>query len=255
MFRPQSHILALDFDGVIVDSIEECLIVGHNAFVRHTGTGRAIARLSAMAPGSAIESKRLRNYIRYGEDYVFIFYALDMGQAIQTQSDFDEFTENKRHLRSVFRDLFYKERERFFSHQRGIWLSLNPLYLKMDAFFAQYEPKSRLFIITTKQTRYVHPILESHGIRLTESHVLHATEDKSKRDHLMEIMDLYSVGPSRMHFVDDQVDTLLNVREATFHCYLAEWGYTNSEQIMLAKRKQISVLDLGAFYDWFSKWL
>ena len=53
MFRPQSHILALDFDGVIVDSIEECLIIGHNAYSRHTGRGRAFARSEAMAAGIA----------------------------------------------------------------------------------------------------------------------------------------------------------------------------------------------------------
>jgi hypothetical protein len=125
----------------------------------------------------------------------------------------------------------------------------------MDTFLAQYEPKSRFFIITTKKTSYVHPVLENHGTRLTESHVLQATVDKSKRDHLMEIMDLFSVPPTHIHFVDDQVDTLLDARDVAFHCYLAEWGYTNSEQIALARRKKISVLDLNAFYEWFFKWM
>lgn len=254
MFRPQSHILALDFDGVIVDSIEECLIIGHNAYSRHTGRGRAIARSEAMAAGIAIESRRLRNFIRYGEDYVFIFQALESGKPIATQAGFDDFMKSQTHLRAVFRERFYKERERFFSHQRAIWLSLNPLYPGMDRFLARFEPKSRLFIITTKNTDYVHPVLHHHGIRLTESHVLQATPQMTKRKHMMEIMDLYSVSPSRIHFVDDQVDTLMDARDSAFHCYLAEWGYTNADQIMRAKKNKISVLDLEAFFDWFQGW-
>ena len=90
-FDREEHILALDFDGVIGDSIAECLVVGHNAFVRFSGAGQIIQSFDELDRGQATEARRLRNYIRSGEDYVFIFLALSKGIQIQTQEAFDAF--------------------------------------------------------------------------------------------------------------------------------------------------------------------
>ena len=55
MFNPDADFLALDFDGVIVDSIGECLVMGHNAYGKYTRSGAQIRRLEEMN-----ESSRLR---------------------------------------------------------------------------------------------------------------------------------------------------------------------------------------------------
>jgi len=75
--------LALDFDGVIVDSIQECLVVGYNAFIEYTGKGSKILDLSSLDHDDMAKCHRLRNFIRSGEDYVYIQLAISEGVDIQ----------------------------------------------------------------------------------------------------------------------------------------------------------------------------
>ena len=77
MFNLESDFLALDFDGVIADSIGECLVIGHNAYVKFTQAGQQICRLEELNKTHKDECRRLRNFIRSGEDYVYIVHMGD----------------------------------------------------------------------------------------------------------------------------------------------------------------------------------
>ena len=127
MFKIQTDFLALDFDGVIADSINECLVVGHNAFVEHLQSGFKIINLNELPKEEINEFKRLRNFIRSGEDYVFIQLALHNHEKIEHQNDFDRFLEQNKQLSKKFFDLFYTERDSFSTQQSQLWIELNPL--------------------------------------------------------------------------------------------------------------------------------
>ena len=87
-FDSHQQILALDFDGVIADSIYECLFSGYNAYAGLTSRPQ-VHSLNEISAENVREAKRLRNFIRSGEDYVFIFLALSKGVQIQTQDAFE----------------------------------------------------------------------------------------------------------------------------------------------------------------------
>jgi phosphoglycolate phosphatase-like HAD superfamily hydrolase len=252
MFNPGGNYLALDFDGVIANSIGECLIVGHNAFVEFSGKGQKKSLLEEIKKEQITQFKKMRNYIRSGEDYVYIFFAMKENEAINNQEDFDTFTTKHKNLRSEFFTTFYKERDILLSEKKELWLKLNPLYPGMKEFLIQYTHKDQLLIITTKKLAYAAQILSANGISFQENNMFHSNKEKNKRMIIAELLDQHQIPAGHFHFIDDQVDTLLKVHDLGINCYLAEWGYNNQEQINRAKTDNIIVQTLEEFITHFS---
>jgi phosphoglycolate phosphatase-like HAD superfamily hydrolase len=247
----KGDILALDFDGVIANSLEECLVVGFNAFSQYNQENRKILRMSELDTQVVDESRRIRKYIRTGEDYVFIFLALHQELMIHNQNDFDRFKEKNNALKPVFHDLFYQHRERFSRELPDQWIQLSPLYPNMTEYLKSFKIVDHLYIITTKQIEYVHLILKAHHIQLKEENCFHAHPKRSKKEIIGQILKDRTFSASQFHFIDDQVDTLMKVSSLGIQCYLAAWGYNDKSQADLAVRNQIHVLQLDEFLSRF----
>ena len=252
MFNPHSDFLALDFDGVIADSIGECLVMGYNAYVKYTRAGGRIHQLEELRHGYQNECKRLRNFIRSGEDYVYINLAIDKQVPIQDQQTFDSFVKKYVNLKDIFYDLFYQERAFFSSTYPDTWIGLNPLYKGIKQFLAEYSVKARLYIITTKQIKYALTILTANHIHLEADNCFTAGGRDTKLKIIQHLLDIKAIQADRFYYVDDQVDTLVEVKASGVHCLLAEWGYTNREQILRAENQNIPRLQLDDFLRQFT---
>ncbi|HDQ46311.1 MAG TPA: HAD family hydrolase [bacterium] len=246
-FDRHKNFLALDFDGVVADSIAECLVVGRNAFVRYSGSGRPVRSLAEFPPGQAAEARRLRDFIRSGEDYVFIFLALSGDAEIRTQDGFDAFKASRSDLKEKFFRLFYEVRTQLSAGNPEAWAALNPLFPGMKDYLASYAPKDRLFIVTTKKTGFVQRILDYNRIAFDPGNLFHADEEHPKRTILETLAKARDADPSCFFLIDDQVDTLLRARPAGVRCLLADWGYNNPAQKAHAREAEIPVITLADF--------
>jgi phosphoglycolate phosphatase-like HAD superfamily hydrolase len=244
--------LALDFDGVLADSIAECLVVGYNAYAEYCGKDR-IVDLEELEPVWTQESRRMRNFIRYGLDYVYIHLAIAEHASISTQEDFDRFTDKNERLRDLFFRLFYEERENFSGSQQERWVSLNPFYKGVSSFLRSYPNLDRLFIITTKKLKYVRILLENRRIQFVRDNMYFADVRRSKKQIISELLSRNSISPRHFYFIDDQVDTLLKINDLGIRCLLAEWGYNNPEQLEKARSAGIQTLRLEDFLYRFSR--
>ena len=251
-FNPEKDILALDFDGVIVNSIEECLVVGYNSLQKHLGLGGFINRLNELEDEQVLDSRQMRNFIRHSEDYVFIFYALLKGAGIRSQSEFDNFLKRHADLKDSFHKIFYQERSRLLATERQRWLELNPLYPGMGDFIRTYRYPERLVIITTKRAEFVEVTLAATGIRFPAANLFSADQGRSKSVLIAELLSSRAIQPPELHFIDDQVDTLITAKPLGVNLYLARWGYTNKEQIRLAEQEKIPVLSRNEFLTTFA---
>ena len=250
-FDNQTHILALDFDGVVIDSIEECLVVAYNALAIHQGKPNRIRQIDELGEDIILEARRIRNFIRYGQDYVYIHYALQQNVSIKNQQHFDRFLAEQESLNSEFRQRFYAERARFLSKEPETWLALNPFYDGMRKFLEKYQTKERLCIITTKLKENVEAIINASKIDFNPMNILSADQKLSKSQLISKLLSKYHLNPSSFHFIDDQVDTLIRAKPTGVNLYLAQWGYNNENQVNKARNEQLCILTLSEFMDKF----
>lgn len=239
--------LALDFDGVIADSIYECLVVAHNAFSKYKNAEKFIKTLDEIDALKLKDSRNLRNYIRSGEDYVYIQQILNENVQIINQLEFDEFCALHEDKRELYYQMFYKEREALSINYFKNWIALNPMYDGILDFLQSYPEKKKLFVITTKKIEFAKKIILAHNIGLIESNFYHSSINRSKKQIISKLLKQYNIGPSDFYFIDDQVDTLVKIKGLGINLYLAEWGYNNKAQIKRAKVENIPVLGLKEF--------
>ena len=251
MFDAKTDLLALDFDGVIADSIRECLVMGYNAYVEYCGKGDKVEQLEEIEENRRSESQRLRRFIRSGEDYVYINHALAQNVAIANQEEFDAFKKKHLALLDEFLQIFYSERIRFSQQKSDEWIRLNPLYPGMKDFLSSFPIKKNLYVVTTKKISFVTQILAGHNIALPKENLFQATEKQDKRAIIAAIMEQRDKQPGQIYFIDDQIDTLIKVADLGIHCILARWGYNNEQQIERAKKAGIPVMELEEFYATF----
>lgn len=244
----------MDFDGVVADSIDECLVSAHNAFTKYLDAYDPRGNLSRFPETQIKAFRSLRPLIRRGEDYVFILQAMSEGVQPETQSDFDHFLDQYNDRRDAYRDVFYGERVVLQEHNPEEWLDLNPIYPGMSDFLKGVFSAGSCFIVTTKDLTSVQMIFANQGIESKSSDLFQATRSYRKPDIINDVIRDRRLDPQKVAFVDDHVATVLEVSANTnVQSLCAEWGYNTSEQRKLVKDEGLGVLKLDQFYNQFGE--
>ena len=249
-YNMEHDILALDFDGVIADSINECLFSGYNAYSRFSRR-QPVETFDHLDDEWIDKARHMRRFIRNGEDYVYIAKALDQGVEVDRQEDFDRFLDEYHGLQRGFLQAMKNERLSTLEQNPTQWHKLNHLYPGMQAFLSTYPNKDNLCIITTKLLVFVKAILQTHRIEFKEDRLFDTSDGRSKGDIIEDITYDRGVTAGNFYFVDDQVDTLIKVKSLGIHLYLAAWGYNDAQQHQSAQEHGIPVFQLDDFYRTF----
>jgi len=229
----------LDFDGVICNSVLECLYSATIAYY--------IKYLKVQLTSLPLAFKegfiRYRPFIRTGEDYVVLADIVARGVEIRRQEDFDrEVQSNPQERLSLFRDLFYQTRRELITHDFLHWMRLNPLYLGVKKPLQKVAQDPDIYILSTKVSDLIHKILLYHGIEWPETRILYS-HTVSKKEIIGSI--LTSRGAVQATLLDDQLDHLrVAMEDSRISPFLAGWGYVKREWL---EQREIPVLSIDDF--------
>lgn len=243
------QLLAMDFDGVIVDSISECAVAGYNGYEAYCGNNVKIKIPEEIKPDQLSKFRTMRPYIRSGEDYLYLFHAIDESINIDSQEDFDEFKIASIDCKESYYKLFYSARQKLMSSNCDNWITLNPLYNGMDVFL--HSMHTKIHIVSTKAPKYIIKILKFNGIEFNPKRVHEAGRGFSKTDIIIRLMQEYNLSTPNMIFIDDHFDTLSKVKMTGVRCLLADWGYNTNKQRSRCHRLKLELVDLQQFYKEF----
>ncbi|RWR91687.1 hypothetical protein CKAN_02085300 [Cinnamomum micranthum f. kanehirae] len=158
----------------------------------------------------------------------------------------EEWNEN----RDALIDLFGKVRDEWIDNDLSGWISANRLYPGVaDALkFAS----SRVYIVTTKQSRFADALLRELAGVTIPSERIYGLGTGPKVEVLKQLQRKSEHEGLRLHFVEDRIATLKNVIKEPeldgWNLYLGNWGYnTQKEREEAASIPRIQVLDLSAF--------
>ncbi len=241
---PSIRLLALDFDGVIVDSVLECAVVACNGYYAFQGSGTRVKSPQEISAGTLSKFRSLRPYIRSGEDYLYLFQALDEGISIADQTEFDKFHDAHLNCKEPYYQHFYAEREALLSSDYQNWIELNPMYKGMIEFLQSLKPELLFHIVSTKASRYISEILDYNGVRLTPKQIHQAGRSLSKSDIVKRLLKENQLSPGQVVFVDDHPDTVRKVSATGVVCFLAGWGYNTADQYGLFASPKIPIIDI-----------
>ena len=240
-------LLITDFDGVVCDSISECLLAADNAWgqLQTSYEAQRIFDIDSIHTDLQTKFRKLRPYLRGAEDFIPLFLAVERDLEVESQTDFDLLRRRLQHQLPQYQQAFYTERDFLRQHHRQLWLQLNPLFPEVQRALSARRSFDPIYILTTKRQTDVVEILEYHGITFPVEQI-HAVASDEKMERLQQIMQAEQVPAADTVYIEDQVDYLLSAAPLGVDVHLADWGYVSSEQRQRAEEQGIPSLDQPA---------
>ena len=233
--------IVLDFDGVLCNSQEECFYIACKLF--------ASQNLNFDNKSFYLKHKNTlqsyRQYVVSGEDYFFLVKSVYMGLSFATQSEFNIYKSNNKHLIKHMREKFYKIRREFIKSAFKSWIELNPLYKNITKKIASLISEYEIYIVTTKDRDSVSKILYHNNLNIDLDNIYGREHQMSKRDCINEIILKRKL--DYIAFIDDQIENLLLINMPIVGLFLAAWGYNDEIQMEMARKNNISILSIEDF--------
>jgi phosphoglycolate phosphatase-like HAD superfamily hydrolase len=253
-------ILALDFDGVICDGLIEYFEVAWRTYEQ-------IWSFANDTPPDdlALRFYRLRPVIETGWEMPILIKALIDGisdekilQAWVTITP-QILLDSQLQAREVGAKLD-KIRDEWIATDLENWLSLHRFYPGVvEKIQATLASEVRLYIVTTKEGRFVQKLLQQEGVDLPPSAIFGKEEKRPKYEILRELKHKADQQPVSLWFVEDRLKTLQLVQQQPdledVKLFLADWGYnTQLERKSAQDDQQIQLISLSQFAKDFTAW-
>jgi hypothetical protein len=221
----------LDFDGVIVDSIDECYSVscetyyGRKVFPYDKDIYKELFyRFRGLVkPASEYHClhKSIEEFLLKGAENINVIFHRNVNEFNRNEAD-------------IFEKKFFYAR---LLHQEDnflAWIEMNPL-TEFGQLLVGRE-NNDIYIVTTKNRGAVESILKYYNISVEGIYANDEIKSAGSKGSLISgIMDLKNEKKSM--FLDDAVEHLMTVSDDRVRCYFADWGYgiNNSYQVLNRK--------------------
>ncbi|MEA1939133.1 MAG: HAD family hydrolase [Candidatus Caldatribacteriota bacterium] len=251
-------ILALDFDGVIVDSILDSLFVSHNAYLRFYGQKRKKyfgGELFTFENWEKIKRnyqkeikyyRTFRPYIRGATDYGLIQKLLEEKKVIGSQEEFDNYKKKTDFDFRNYEEEFYKERERLQNKDYRAWFNLEPPYPEIIKGVKKLlENGVKIVIATSNRRRAIMKSFTSEyfGFFIPPKDILDKRFGEDKSEQMKYIVESYKVSFKDIYFVDDQISHLIQTKLLGVKVFLAGWSYATKTQKEDARKQNIPLME------------
>ena len=244
-----SIIYALDFDGVICDSVGEIAITGWRA------AGRLWGDMPKVVPQSMIDRFRLvRPIIETSYETILAIRLLYLDETIEAfYSDYDN------NLQAVFQQaqttvddlkkLFWETRDDWIDTDSTDWVYMNPLFAGVATKLRTLGQQCPWYVVTRKQERFVKQILKANAIELADERIFGLDRNMSKVEVLKGLLKTHP--NETIYFVEDRLPTLLTVLKnaelASVKPIFALWGYNTVEDKARAAGQAFTLQQLEDF--------
>jgi len=270
-------ILALDFDGVLCDGLLEYFQTSWRTYCQ-------IWKPNSQTPPDELAPRfyRLRPVVEIGWEMPILLRALVLG--VSQEKILQDWS-------TIARELVEREqldaadigkrldavRDEWIATDLDGWLGLHRFYpgvierlhrIVSAVQASPLESPTQLFIVTTKEGRFVKQLLQQQGIQLSEESIIGKEIKRPKYQtlrQLIEAKDAVASGSTNLGeevtlwFVEDRLQTLQLVQQQAdlndVRLYLADWGYnTAADRESIRNDPRIQLLPLSVFVQDFSVW-
>ena len=256
----QPDILALDFDGVILNGLKEYFQTAWRAY-------RQMWPADQEPPQGLAEGfYRLRPVIETGWEMPVLVRALVLGESEERiVADWGqvlrEVMEREGGDRSQMATLVDGVRDEWIASDLDGWMAIQGFYPgTIERLRAWLAGDVRVFIVSTKEGRFFHRLLAQAGVEFPRDRILGKEVKRPKFETLRLLLEQERVAADRLWFVEDRLKALELVAEQSdlgeVGLFLAGWGYNLERDRDWVRRGggRIRLLDLEGFAGDLDGW-
>lgn len=234
--------LCVDFDGVIADGANECLIVSWLAWHNKNSPNNLRELLESIPAEFKKSFRHLRNYVRFDAHFIAP-YLISTADKINSQSDFDtSFAKFNDDQVEYFTYKFKTIRKTLRTHHSEEWVAFHTIYPGMQSLF---ETDHEIFIVSGKDADSISSICQKSNIQINSENIFGGLT--SKTEVLNALLARSKPGHHQMIFCDDNLPNVIDSKALGINTYWADWGYHSEEHVELAKQESIHSTSLEQF--------
>lgn len=214
-------IIILDFDGVICNSIDECLLTSYNTYFSKNHKS-----LNYVPNENRNFFYKHRHFVRPAREFALIHKAFDQSISNLNLDKFNTMLKTEISLLENFERDFFAERN-MLKQDKEHWLSLHKLYPEMKIFLEETDQK--FFILTTKDSESV-TMLSDYFNFTSRILGIYSKEISNNKKEIFDVFFLdnkFDLESSEIIFVDDNEWHLNDVESFPIKLYFAKWGYSS----------------------------
>ncbi|UCH09751.1 MAG: hypothetical protein JSU61_11105 [Fidelibacterota bacterium] len=217
--------VAIDFDGVICDSVDECHITALNAYHRMTGDIRWVSTIDDLDPEAVQRFRRLRHLARNASEFWLVIHLTYNDPGLDGPRHFDDLRQHHLHTLTEFEPLFFQARNRYRADSPRRWLDLHRMYPEFRDGWDQLKTRFPTFIVTTKDLTSIRLFNEHWELGVPEDRIWTKERGTDKTQAIQHLADSLDISPTDFVFIDDHPHHVLEVASLGAKCFWASWGF------------------------------
>jgi phosphoglycolate phosphatase-like HAD superfamily hydrolase len=243
----KNRTIVLDFDGVVCDGLNECLLSVWNTWHGLDVDAFTPATLDEVPLPFAERFAHFRNFVRHSGHFVMPF--LSAADTFSCGEDFEaEFGRIPTAKVDAFLKRFEEYRTDVIRHRYEAWIGMHSYYDGVLNVFAN--PFNTIFIVSGKDTRSIKQILMAKEVSIPEDRIFGS--QKNKIPALRKIALATGLDHASIKFYDDNLPNVLEAKEHGFQAIWAGWGYRTARDLDLSVTHNIQPTELNRFVTDFS---
>ena len=230
------EVVALDFDGVVCDSMEECLLV---TFLAYDGWRNGVVPSGGQVPQVPAEFgeyfRTFRYLVRPAREYWIIAHAFATGAEPLDEARFRRRRLETGPMSEAFEAAFFTVRRALAIAQPQVWVALHRIYPEFLDGWSELRQTCAVHIVTTKDSASLSQLLEAFGLPVPPERRWPKERCRSKADAVRAIAREEDVPVSTIRFVDDHPEYLAEVAAIGAQVFWASWGYARDGVLQAAQ--------------------
>lgn len=235
--------IVFDFDGVILDSLNEITVTAYNIVSNSLHT-----TLPDINSNFVRLFKRNRFNVEDPSDLIVLaeWCLANTGNdpdIILTFEEYDNLVKQKIDSREERRKRWFEARSKFASVDLEAWLKLNRPFEPLWSNLQKLDPE-KLFIITDKTLHAILDITSHYGINLNSKKVFSGETGTPRSERLKAVQT--ATKNEHIFYVDDSIKHLLEISQnftaTEVTLLLASWGYIGPNDLQKAQERGFRVV-------------
>lgn len=219
-------VVALDFDGVICDSMNECMLVAFGAYQAWRTHGESGPLDADLIPASFRDYFRAFRYlVRPAREYWIIVHSFYEGCSTLSWSRFDRLSRKCAAEMAQFEPLYFATRNTFRSNDCEKWLQLHRLYNEFSEPWPCLKEACAPYIVTTRDQDSLGRLLHAFGIEIPDERCWTKERLETKPAAISRIAQIQQISVSEVLFIDDHLEYLREVSQIGASVFWAGWGF------------------------------
>ena len=238
--------MIFDFDGVLIDSLNEVALTAYNA-----ATGSLFTALSEIPDAPVALFKRNRFHVQQiGDAITLVNWCIDNHQFDSTEvlskDEYRTVTTGDSDSLNARTNLFFETRKRLIDRGEDRWLSLNQPYQPLWNELIKRHNHTYV-ILTNKNHDATLRLCRHFGLNVDPKDIYSGDRGTTKVENMHQIQTRFH--SEEFSFIDDSVKNLrdldleFNQGKKTLSLVLADWGYKGPDDARFARESGYMVFD------------